>query len=132
VQSALVALRRALWLLRPRGTSGTELPAALRALSDQLVTAGRPALDLHVDRDAAAALPAQAASTAYRLVQSVVGDAPLTVTLRATGAALVLEVDGGRPLPPGRWKDRAQALGAELTTTPGRLRLAVPDPKAVS
>lgn len=130
VQSALVALRRALWLLRPRGTSGGELPAALRALSDQLVSAGRPGLDLHVDRDAAAALPAQAASTAYRLVQSVLGDAPLTVTLRAAGAATVLEVDGGRPLPPGRWKDRARALGAELTTDRGRLRLVLPDPKA--
>ena len=130
VQSALVALRRALWLLRPRGTSGAELPAALRALSDQLATAGRPALDLRIDPAAVAALPAQAASTAYRLVQSVVGDAPLVVRLGAEPGLIVLEVDGGRALPAGRWKDRAQALGAELTTTRGRLRFALPDPKA--
>ena len=129
VQAALIALRRALWLLRPRGASGEELPAALRALSDQLVIAGRPALILDLDPDAAAALAPQAASTSYRLVQSVVGDEPVTVSLRAERTSVVLEVDGGRPLAHGRWTDRARALGAELHTTRGRLLLVLPDPK---
>lgn len=129
VQAALVALRRALWLLRPRGGSGEELPAALRALSDQLALAGRPALTVDIDPAAAAALAPQAASTSYRIVQSLVGDEPVTVCLRAERACLVLEVDGGRPLPLGRWTDRARALGAELHTTRGQLRLVLPDPK---
>ena len=130
VQSALVALRRALWLLRPRGGCGQELPAALAALSEQLVVAGRPGLTLDLDADAAAALSPQAASMAYRLVQSVaVGDTAVSVSLRADGGALVVELDGGRSLPAGRWNDRARALGAELHTHRGRLRLVLPDPK---
>ena len=133
VQAALVALRRALWLLRPRGGSGEELASALRALSDQLVVTGRPALALDLDPHAAAALSPQAASTSYRLVQCVAaGDDPVAVSLRAERATLVLEVDGGRPLPPGRWNDRARALGAELHIDRGRLRLVLPDPKVAS
>lgn len=132
VQGALVALRRALWLLRPRPSTGEELPAALRALSEHLVAAGRPPLTLDLDPAALEVLGPQAASTSYRLVQSVVGDEPVTVSLRAERATLVLQVDGGRPLPAGRWNDRASALGAELHTHRGRLLLVLPDSKAAS
>lgn len=106
VQAALVALRRELWLLRPRGAD--DLVAALVALSDQLVAAGGPGLRLHADP--AVRLAPAGAAAAYRLVQSVAGDGLLVVRLTCDGA---LHLDA--PVSdPATWSLRAAAVGAEL------------------
>jgi signal transduction histidine kinase len=126
VQGALVAVRRALWLLRPRGAADGGLSGALCALSDQLARWGTTPLLLELDADADAGLsPAQAAA-AYRLVQAVAtGAEPVTVTLRRTpDGGCALTVVGGQPLPSAAWTARAHALGARLTSTPGRQELA--------
>lgn len=120
VQTALVGLRRALWLLRPRGDAG--LGPALTGLSAHLAEAGRPALSLTLDEAACAQLSAQAASTGYRMVQAVAcppGAAPVAVTVRQDGLRLILALDGGAPLPArDRWSVRARALGADLFVPP--------------
>jgi hypothetical protein len=73
VQSSLVSLRRALWMLRPRPAAGESLAAVLPQLSSRLQEAGRPGLLLDVDADAAARLSGPAAAVCYRLVQEVAG-----------------------------------------------------------
>lgn len=109
VQDALVALRREVWLLRPRGGQG--LPAALDALSAQLVAAGRPGL--HLQLDPCVRLPAACAAAAYRLVQELAADRPLSVRLTVDGARAALSLDAALP-DPGAWALRADALGGEL------------------
>jgi hypothetical protein len=128
VQEALVALRRSLWHLRPRGENG--LSGALEQLSHRLAEGGRPGLLLSLDRPAADRLGPAARTTAYRLVQSVAlaeRDAPVRVSVRGSAQTVVVHVDGGAPLPdPDRWMRRARALGGDLTSPAGRLRLVLP------
>lgn len=128
VQEALVELRRSLWHLRPRGEEG--LPGALEQLSHRLAESGRPGLLLALDRPAAELLGPAARTTAYRLVQAVAlgeRDAPVRVALRPGPDTVQLHVDGGAPLPdPDRWVRRARALGGDLASTAGRLRLVLP------
>jgi hypothetical protein len=131
VQSALQSLRRALWLLRPRGAGDGGLPGALAQLSTRLVEVGHPALQLLLDEDACAALSPAAASTCYRLVQAV-GTAgsgtPTAVRVCRRGPSVRLEVGGTVPATvPDRWAARARALSAQLALDPaGRLVLSVP------
>ncbi|MDT7537543.1 MAG: hypothetical protein QOI82_1128 [Actinomycetota bacterium] len=129
VQAALVELRRSLWHLRPRGGEGG-LPAALNLLSARLEEAGRPPLGFVLDELVAAALPSPVASTAYRLVQAVAlpdNAEPVRVALRREGATVVLDLEGGAPLPDqDRWACKARALGGSLTSTGARTRLALP------
>ncbi|MCW2501068.1 MAG: hypothetical protein JWN87_2744 [Frankiales bacterium] len=122
VQGALVELRRHLWALRPRG--GNSLVEALGQLSGQRVEAGRPALRVVAGAD----LHGTPAVTAFRLVQAVAGgEGTLRVGLHAEGDAVVLDVVGGGALPaPERWARRAQALGGDLSSSAGRLRLVLP------
>jgi signal transduction histidine kinase len=130
VQAALVELRRSLWHLRPRGPADGGLPGALGALSARLEEAGRPPLGFVLDELLAAAMPGAVVSTAYRMVQAMAlpeGADPVRVALRREGAAIVLDVEGGAPLPdPDRWANKARALGGSLVTSEGRTRLAVP------
>jgi hypothetical protein len=130
VQAALVALRRALWLLRPRGGTEGRLADALSALSDQLCSSGAAPLLLELDERAVAALTSAEAAAAYRLVQAVAtehaGGESVRVALHRDGDELRLEVDGGHVVPSPSWTARARALGARLTSTPGRLLLAFP------
>lgn len=130
VQSALQSMRRALWLLRPRGAGDGGLSAALDQLSERLVEGGRPPLTVAVDADAGTALIPPAASVAYRLVQTVVrtSAAPVRVRVSRSDRSVLVEVTGSAPLPaPDRWSARARALGATLTTDPaGRVALSVP------
>ena len=111
VQEALVALRRTVWLLRPRGGDG--LGEALTELAKRLVAAGEPVLELAVDGAAADALPAPARALAYRFVQDAAQTAAAgaTVRLGREGAYAVLSVTG--TVAPG-WTDRAAALGGFL------------------
>lgn len=127
VQTALVDVRRFLWHLRPRGSAG--LVEALEQLSTQVVEAGGQPLVVLGDVEAAAALRGQGGVLAYRLVQAVVaaGGSAVRVALGVDGARLSVDVDGALPSF-DRWRRRAQALGGELTTTPGRLRLVLPRP----
>jgi signal transduction histidine kinase len=122
VQRALVDVRRHLWHLRPRGSEG--LAEALRQLSAQRVDAGQPALRVVADAD----LHGTAGVTAYRLVQVVSrGDAAVRVGLRAERDRVVVDVAGGAALPaPERWARRARALGGDLSSSAGRLRLVLP------
>jgi len=120
VQEALVALRRLVWQLRPRGEDG--LLAALLDLSAQLVDAGGEPLRLDVDRATASALSPAAVATSYRLVQAT---APSAVRLARRGARAVLDLDA--PLvDSGGWSARARALGGELLTTSERTGLLLP------
>lgn len=121
VQDALVALRREVWLLRPRGRHG--LPAALEALSAQRVSAGQPGLRLQLDP--AVSLPPAYAAAAYRLVQDLAGDRVLVVRLTAHGSRAALHLDA--PLAdPGAWALRADALGGELTAAAATTLLLLP------
>lgn len=127
VQDALVAVRRHLWHLRPRGADG--LVASLELLSAQRVQAGGPPVRLVAETD----LQGAAAVTAYRLVQAVTAAADggqTRVAVRRDGAAVVVDIDvpgGGLPLPsPERWSRRARAHGGDLSTSAGRLRLVLP------
>lgn len=130
VQSAIVALRRTMRDLRPRGADG--LGPALEVLSSRLVADAGTGLRLRVDPHADV-LPAPAAALAYRLVQTVSpGSSPDTgirVSLqpgRTPGTAL-LTVVGGAPLPDApRWRRSVAALGGDLLVTAGRLHLSVP------
>ena len=130
VQDALVALRRTLWHLRPRGTADGGLPAALALLSGRLTEAGGEPLGYVVDEPVAASLSPAAAALAYRIVQGAAlpdGAGAVRVTVRRDGADAVVDVDGGaeiEDLP--RWATKARAVGGSLTTADGRLRLSVP------
>ena len=126
VQDALVALRRAVWLLRPRGEQG--LRVALEQLAAQRAALG--GAPLHVDVDAAAAavedaLTPAAATAAYRLVQHAAGDRPLTVRLRRSGDGLRLSLDAADPDPAAELL-RARAVGATLRVTPDGAWLHLP------
>ena len=134
VQVALQSLRRALWMLRPRGATDGGLAGVLPQLSQRLADADRPGLLLDLDPEASDALPAAAASVAYRLVQvyARTSEEPVAVALDRTsgpdGAAVLLRLAGGGPLPsPERWTARARAVGAALSNDPsGSVRLSVP------
>lgn len=121
VQQALVALRREVWHLRPRGELG--LPAALADLSAQLEAADRPGLLLDVDPAVAALLAPAGVAAAYRLVQALAGERPLTVHLSRDGDRAVLALGAGLAdvdADPAAWRLRARALGGELRTGPAR------------
>lgn len=127
VQEAVVGLRRTMWHLRARGQE--DLPAALAALSERLGEAGQPAPALLLDPAADAQLAAPERALAYRLVQAVARDAgtPVRVALRRAPDGVLLDVDGGRPLDaPDRWRRRVRALGGDLSSSAGRLRLRLP------
>jgi hypothetical protein len=106
------------------------LPGALSLLSARLVEAGRIPLGFVLDELVAAALPSAVASTAYRLVQAIAlpeSGEPVRVALRREGSTVVLDVEGGTPLPDqDRWADKARALGGSLSSSGVRTRLAVP------
>jgi hypothetical protein len=52
------------------------------------------------------------------------------VQLRVDGDRVLVDVEGGAPLPaPDRWLRRAQALGGDLQTPTGRVRLVLPHPR---
>ena len=122
VQQALVETRRALWNLRPRGGDG--LHAALDQLSAQLTAAGASPLTLR----AAADLDGAQGVLAFRLVQAVAGTEPVRVGVRAQDGSVVVDVDGGTLPSPERWVGRARALGGDLSSSAGRLRLVRPVP----
>jgi hypothetical protein len=126
VQEALVALRRAMWHLRPRGAD--DLPGALAALSSRRTEAGGAPLELALDADLAARLAPPARGLVYRLLQALVGTGttPVRVGLREVRDGALLEVDGGPLAGAERWRARLRAVGAELTTGPDRLRLVLP------
>jgi hypothetical protein len=130
-----VEARRFLWQLRPRGGAG--LLEALDQLSSYLVEGGGRPIGLVGDVDAASALRGPAGALAYRLVQAVSGvQAPaVRVAVRAVEGRLRLQVDGGGELPhAARWAARARALGGDLQTHDGgvRLDLPYPDPRTAS
>lgn len=134
VQHALVGLRRMVWHLRPRGA--TDLSEALAALSGRLVEVGAPPLTVR-GGELAAGLDPAVALAAYRVAQAVAtapGGHPVTVVLRQDPpdrGSVVLSVDGGAPLPdPDRWRRRLRALGGDLSSSAGRLRLTLPVPHA--
>ena len=142
VQEALVALRRTLWHVRPRGAQG--LSSALGALSERLVEAGHHPLVLALDATAADRLRGPARSAVFRLVQAVAladGIGPVRVALHGSGRDVLVDVDVGRALDVGsardvgsaldgadRWRRRLRALGGDLSSSSGRLRLALPAP----
>ncbi|MCU1594620.1 MAG: hypothetical protein JWO12_2012 [Frankiales bacterium] len=114
VQDALVDVRKSLWHLRPRGSQG--LVESLRQLQAQVP----------FELDAADAdLVGARAVLAYRLVQAVVrsGAGPVSVSRR--GDLAVVEVPGDLAAPE-RWARRALALGGDLTSSSGLLRLVLP------
>lgn len=121
VQAALVELRRTLWSLRPRGSDG--LRAALEQLASQLAEQRAPALTVVIGADVAG----PRGVLAYRLVQAVAGQEPAKVSLRPESNHVLVDIDGGSPLPSAdRWARRARALGCDLTASAGRLRLVIP------
>lgn len=130
VQAALLSLRRTLWFLRPRGGDGGGLIPALRQLSERLVEAGRPALRLDADEDAARALSPQAASLAYRLAQAVAageGRPASTVRLRCDRDRVLMRVEAPlRPAAGGGWAARARAVGGSISTDAAGVLLTVP------
>ena len=123
VQEALVALRRAVWLSRPRGDSG--LAVALRDLAAHRATVGDAPLLLELDEDACAALAPVAASVAHRLVQRAAGDRTLSVQVTRTAVAVLVTLDAevGEPADEAA---RARAAGGALTTAPDRTVLTLP------
>ncbi len=127
VQEALVALRRAVWLLRPRGDQG--LLEALAQLATQVVAAGGAPVVVDVDDVSAAGLdevlsPA-AATAAYRLVQRAAGEHPLTVRVRRTSTGLRVALDV--PLAdPAAEALRARAVGGALLATRDGASLHLP------
>ncbi len=126
VQDALVELRRAVWLLRPRSSGG--LAAALADLSNQRVAAGLPAPHLDLDAGLVAGLADAAAGAAYRLVQAVLDEAdgqPVRVSLSWAGESAALDIDGA-PADLSGWSLRARAIGGDLVVDTGRLRLLLP------
>ena len=127
VQDALVALRDAVWLLRPRGEQG--LGQALRQLSRHLEATGGAPLLLDVDDEAAVALDASlstaCATVAYRLVQHAAGTTPLSVRVRCTPDGLLLALDAAVPDPAGEAL-RARAVGGTLLAARDRTTLSLP------
>ena len=124
VQEALVALRRAVWDLRPRGED--DLPASLGELSQRRAAAGATAFDVQVDGDACARLTPAARATAYRFVQAALpADGSATVLLTVDGGCAVVEA-GGCPEDLSGWIARATALGGQLDTGGSAARLLLP------
>ena len=127
VQEALVTLRRAVWLLRPRGRQG--LLEALQQLAVQLVDSGAAPVALDVDDAVAAGLETElgpaAATAAYRLVQRAAGDAPLTVRIRCTPTGLRIALDVPLTDPAGEAL-RARAVGGALLATRDGASLHLP------
>ena len=120
VQEALVGLRRYLWQLRPRGTSG--FADALAQLSSQRLDAGEPPLALVLDPDVD--LSGTSGVLAYRVVQAAAG--ATRVALRGDRTSLTVDVDGGTLPEPDRWATQARALGGDLFASAGRIRLVLP------
>jgi hypothetical protein len=120
VQGALVAMRRTMWHLRPRGA---DLATALDELSTRLAEAGQRMLAVTVFPGGEALTPAGTA-LAYRLVQSVAlvgspAEDPLTVTVRpaedqAPSIVVSLSAPTASTLRLDRWDRRARALGGRL------------------
>ena len=123
VQEALVMLRRAVWLLRPRGAD--ELPAALADLSTRTTVP----LQLDLDDRVAAAMPEASRALAYRFVQACAG--ATTVTLSRDGAHAVVATDG-EPANAAGWTARAAALGGRVDLPGGCARLLLPLPDSDS
>jgi hypothetical protein len=122
-----VGLRRAVWLLRPRGERG--LLEALQQLAAQVVDAGGAPVVLDLDDAAAAALDTElapaAATAAYRLVQRAAGEARLTVRVRRTSTGLRVALDV--PLTdPAAEALRARAVGGALLATRDGASLHLP------
>lgn len=120
VQESLVALRRYLWQLRPRGAAG--LADALAQLSSQRLDTGLPPLALVIDP--ASDLTGTAATFAYRVVQAAAG--ATRVALRSDCTTATVDVDGGTLPDPERWATCARALGGDLFASAGRIRLVLP------
>ena len=117
VQDALVALRRMVWQLRPRGTRS--FPDAVSALSAQRTSLGGAPLDLVIsNRDADAGLCGSGRALAYRLVQAAVAEpGPVRVAVQTEGRFVTVSVTGGlgsQTLPPTLWNTRARALGGRF------------------
>ena len=127
VQEALVALRRAVWLLRPRGDQG--LLEALGQLAGQVAACGGALLLLDVDESLAGSLDDQlapaAATAAYRLVQRTAGELPLTVRVRRTASGLRIALDVPLTDPAGEAL-RARAVGGALLATRDGASLHLP------
>ena len=125
VQEALVALRREMWLLRPRGAGG--LSHALAALSTQRVGAGLPGLSVHLDTGVPDALSPAVGAAAYRLVQAVSRNVSTVLPVRLARCCAGAALDVGGPLDPvDGWSVRARALGAELVADSACTRLLLP------
>lgn len=124
VQEALVALRRMVWLLRPRGED--DLPAALAELSGRAAAAGAPALELDVDAATAARLSPAARAAAYRFVQAAVADGGFEVRLCREGAQAALTVTDGVLAEAAGWAARAEVLGGRLDSPRDPARLLLP------
>ena len=117
VQDALVALRRMVWQLRPRGSQS--FPEAVAALSAQRTSLGGAPLDLVVSTpDADTGLCGSGRALAYRLVQAAVSEpGPVRVAVQAEGRSVTVSVTGsqtGAALPPAAWDARARALGGRF------------------
>lgn len=117
VQDALVALRRLVWQLRPRGTGS--FPEAVAALSAQRTSLGGAPLDLVIlSGDADAGLCGSGRALAYRLVQAAVSEpGPVRVAVQTEGRFVTVSVTGSlasQALPPTAWDARARALGGRF------------------
>lgn len=123
VQEALVALRQAVWDLRPRGHA--DLALSLAELASRRAAAGGGVLDLQVDADVCARLSPTARAAAYRFVQAVPADGPADVRLSETGGFAVLTAGGAPEDVPG-WAARAAALGGTLDLSGPCARLLLP------
>ncbi len=125
VQDALVALRREMWLLRPRGADG--LSDALVALSGQRVSAGLPGLSVRLDTGVPAALSPAASAAVYRLVQAVSRNVSTVLPVRLARCCAGAALDVGGPLDTvDGWSTRARALGGELVADSACTRLLLP------
>jgi hypothetical protein len=117
VQEALVALRRLVWQLRPRGSES--FPEALAALSGQRTSLGGAPLDVVIGTaDADAGLCGSGRALAYRLVQAAVADpGPVRVAVQTEGRYVTVSVTGSSTaaaVPPAVWDARARALGGRF------------------
>ncbi len=133
VQEALVALRRAVWLLRPRGDQGLVL--ALQQLAEHVAHTGGEPVAVEVDEATTAGLDSglapDAATAAYRFVQRAAGTAPLTVRLRRTPTGLHLGLDVPLTDPTGEAL-RARAVGGTLLATRTGASLHLPLSRSTS
>jgi hypothetical protein len=124
VQEALVALRRAVWSLRPRG--GDDLPAALAELSKRRAEADALPLALELDAEVAAALSPACRTAAFGFVQAALpADGPAVVGLRRHAGLAALSVSGV-PEDAAGWTARAAALGGHLAVDGSAARLLLP------